>query len=200
MLRYNCWFSGWIFRGQDSLQCRRFCSIHRALWGRCRRIFHGLWRRQSSLRGIVQLWRLQLHGVQRRSLPVYDRHVVFPCFWFWLNNSRFSLIFSINLISFFKSCDVWCLIWILFFMFHKHRFSEVVMSIFALITDHYLHGLNCKQNCAVDLASTAGREKPFEDFLPSHFNYLQFSYYNSTIYSSSARSYSVPDFSVVIVN
>lgn len=39
--------------------------------------------------------------------------------------------------------------------------------------------LNCKQHCSVELASTAGRDKPFEDFLPSHFNYLQFSYYNS---------------------
>lgn len=50
-------------------------------------------------------------------------------------------------------------------------------------TDHYLYVLNCKQNCAVELASTAGREKPFEDFLPSHFNYLQFSFYNSTTHS-----------------
>lgn len=39
--------------------------------------------------------------------------------------------------------------------------------------------LNCKQHCAVELASHTGRDKPFEDFLPSHFNYLQFSYYNS---------------------
>ena len=39
--------------------------------------------------------------------------------------------------------------------------------------------LNCKQKCSVELASTVGKDKPFEDFLPSHFNYLQFSYYNS---------------------
>lgn len=78
-------------------------------------------------------------------------------------------------------------------MFDKYGFFEGFMSVFALIADHYLHALNCKQNCAVDLASTAGRETPFEDFLPSHFNYLQFSYYNSTIHSSSAESYSVPD-------
>lgn len=53
--------------------------------------------------------------------------------------------------------------------------------LFSFTTDHYLHVLNCKQNCGVELASTAGREKPFEDFLPSHLNYLQFSYYNSTL-------------------
>lgn len=39
--------------------------------------------------------------------------------------------------------------------------------------------LSCKQHCAVELASTAGKDEPFEDFLPAHFNYLQFSYYNS---------------------
>ncbi|KAK3536768.1 hypothetical protein QTP86_023010 [Hemibagrus guttatus] len=50
---------------------------------------------------------------------------------------------------------------------------------------HYLYNLNCKQNCAVELASTAGREKPFEDFLPSHFNYLQFSYYNTEQYEKA---------------
>lgn len=47
------------------------------------------------------------------------------------------------------------------------------------VLDHYLQVLNCKQHCTVELASHTSREKPFEDFLPSHFNYLQFSYYNS---------------------
>lgn len=37
--------------------------------------------------------------------------------------------------------------------------------------------LSCKQRCAVELASYT--DQPFDDFLPSHFNYLQFSYYNS---------------------
>lgn len=46
-------------------------------------------------------------------------------------------------------------------------------------SDHYMQLLNCKQHCSVELASAAGRDGPFEDFLPSHFNYLQFSYYNS---------------------
>jgi len=70
------------------------------------------------------------------------------------------------------------------------------MSIFALIIDHYLHVLSCKQNCVVELASTAGRDKPFEDFLPSHFNYLQFSYYNST---TTTLLFSIIRFNVVIV-
>lgn len=55
-----------------------------------------------------------------------------------------------------------------------------VLTIFPLRrSDHYMQVLNCKQHCAVELASHTSRDKPFEDFLPSHFNYLQFSYYNS---------------------
>lgn len=51
------------------------------------------------------------------------------------------------------------------------------------VSDHYMQVLNCKQHCAVELASVPSGDKPFEDFLPSHFNYLQFSYYNSESHS-----------------
>ncbi|XP_073681438.1 prolyl 3-hydroxylase 1-like [Garra rufa] len=69
--------------------------------------------------------------------------------------------------------------------FNYENYMEYNADLFQSMTDHYLHTLNCKQNCAVDLASTAGRETPFEDFLPSHFNYLQFSYYNSEKYEQA---------------
>ncbi|XP_059385812.1 prolyl 3-hydroxylase 1-like [Carassius carassius] len=71
------------------------------------------------------------------------------------------------------------------FDYDGYNYMEYNADLFQSMTDHYLHVLNCKQNCAVDLASTAGREKPFEDFLPSHFNYLQFSYYNSEKYEQA---------------
>uniref|UniRef100_A0A673J0K9 procollagen-proline 3-dioxygenase n=1 Tax=Sinocyclocheilus rhinocerous TaxID=307959 RepID=A0A673J0K9_9TELE len=71
------------------------------------------------------------------------------------------------------------------FDYDGYNYMEYNADLFQSMTDHYLHALNCKQNCAVDLASTAGREKPFEDFLPSHFNYLQFSYYNSEKYKQA---------------
>uniref|UniRef100_A0A8C2ES88 Prolyl 3-hydroxylase 1 n=1 Tax=Cyprinus carpio TaxID=7962 RepID=A0A8C2ES88_CYPCA len=71
------------------------------------------------------------------------------------------------------------------FNYDGYNYMEYNADLFQSVTDHYLHVLNCKQNCAVDLASTAGREKPFEDFLPSHFNYLQFSYYNSEKYEQA---------------
>ncbi|XP_036415919.1 prolyl 3-hydroxylase 1 [Colossoma macropomum] len=69
-----------------------------------------------------------------------------------------------------------------------YNYMEYKADLFQSITDHYLHILNCKQNCAVELASVAGRDKPIEDFLPSHFNYLQFSYYNSEQYEKAIES------------
>ncbi|XP_031731817.1 prolyl 3-hydroxylase 1 isoform X2 [Anarrhichthys ocellatus] len=63
-----------------------------------------------------------------------------------------------------------------------YNYMEYSADLFQTMTDHYMQVLNCKQHCAVELASTAGKDKPIEDFLPSHFNYLQFSYYNSEKY------------------
>lgn len=50
-------------------------------------------------------------------------------------------------------------------------------------SDHYMQVLSCKQRCALELASNT--EQPFDDFLPSHFNYLQFSYYNSKTHAAA---------------
>ena len=57
--------------------------------------------------------------------------------------------------------------------------QHLVLCTLLSFSDHYMQVLNCKQRCSVELASTAGQSKPFEDFLPSQLNYLQFSYYNS---------------------
>ncbi|XP_033938949.1 prolyl 3-hydroxylase 1 [Pseudochaenichthys georgianus] len=66
-----------------------------------------------------------------------------------------------------------------------YNYMEYSADLFQTMTDHYMQVLNCKQNCAVELASTAGKLKPFEDFLAAHFNYLQFSYYNSEKYEKA---------------
>ncbi|XP_071376821.1 prolyl 3-hydroxylase 1 [Centroberyx affinis] len=60
-----------------------------------------------------------------------------------------------------------------------YNYMEYSADLFQSMTDHYIQVLNCKQRCSVELASSVGKDKPFEDFLPAHFNYLQFSYYNS---------------------
>ncbi|XP_056130404.1 prolyl 3-hydroxylase 1 [Lampris incognitus] len=66
-----------------------------------------------------------------------------------------------------------------------YNYMEYKADLFQSMTDHYMQVLNCQQRCAVELASTAGRSKPFENFLPSLFNYLQFSYYNSEKYKQA---------------
>uniref|UniRef100_A0A9J8A9H0 Prolyl 3-hydroxylase 1 n=1 Tax=Cyprinus carpio carpio TaxID=630221 RepID=A0A9J8A9H0_CYPCA len=52
------------------------------------------------------------------------------------------------------------------FNYDGYNYMEYNADLFQSMTDHYLH-------------------KPFEDFLPSHFNYLQFSYYNSEKYEQA---------------
>ncbi|KAG9352763.1 hypothetical protein JZ751_017339 [Albula glossodonta] len=66
-----------------------------------------------------------------------------------------------------------------------YNYLEYSADLFQSMTDHYMQVLNCKQNCAVELASLPGKDKPMEDFLPSHFNYLQFSYYNTENYEKA---------------
>ncbi|XP_063001513.1 prolyl 3-hydroxylase 1 [Elgaria multicarinata webbii] len=69
--------------------------------------------------------------------------------------------------------------------YEGYNYLEYNADLFQVIVDHYTQVLSCKQACAVELASQAGRDKPIEDFLPSHFNYLQFAYYNSGDYEKA---------------
>lgn len=62
------------------------------------------------------------------------------------------------------------------------KIDLMVIPCLCFLSDHYIQVLSCKQNCVTELASHPSREKPFEDFLPSHYNYLQFAYYNSKAY------------------
>ncbi|XP_055259732.1 prolyl 3-hydroxylase 1 [Moschus berezovskii] len=66
-----------------------------------------------------------------------------------------------------------------------YNYLEYNADLFQAITDHYIQVLSCKQNCVTELASHPSREKPFEDFLPSHYNYLQFAYYNIGNYTQA---------------
>uniref|UniRef100_A0A3B4A4N5 procollagen-proline 3-dioxygenase n=1 Tax=Periophthalmus magnuspinnatus TaxID=409849 RepID=A0A3B4A4N5_9GOBI len=66
-----------------------------------------------------------------------------------------------------------------------YNYMEYSADLFQTMTDHYMQVLNCKQRCSVELATNAGMDKPFDDFLPSQFNYLQFSYYNSENYEKA---------------
>lgn len=46
-----------------------------------------------------------------------------------------------------------------------------------LLADHYMQVLACKHDCVRELATRSGRISPIENFLPLHYDYLQFAYY-----------------------
>ncbi|XP_006023242.3 prolyl 3-hydroxylase 1 isoform X1 [Alligator sinensis] len=69
--------------------------------------------------------------------------------------------------------------------YEGYNYLEYSADLFQAMTDHYMQVLSCKQGCVTELASEDGQEKPIEDFLPSHFNYLQFAYYNSGNYEKA---------------
>ena len=43
--------------------------------------------------------------------------------------------------------------------------------------DHYMQVLVCHHECVRELATRPGRLSPIENFLPLHYDYLQFAYY-----------------------
>ncbi|XP_053546543.1 prolyl 3-hydroxylase 1 [Bombina bombina] len=69
-----------------------------------------------------------------------------------------------------------------------YNYMDYTADLFLSITDHYVQTMNCRQNCVLELALQPGREKPIEDFLPSHFNYLQFAYYSIENYTKAIES------------
>lgn len=137
-------FSGRVSAWKKILQRRPFWAGSRPLWAGGEGVFHRRPGVQSTLRRLVQLRRIQLHGVQCRPLPVHHR-------WSWLPARL--------------SPESW--------------HADLLPPSLRCRSDHYMQVLNCKQHCAVELTSHSSKNEPFKDFLPSHFNYLQFSYYNS---------------------
>uniref|UniRef100_H3AHH3 procollagen-proline 3-dioxygenase n=1 Tax=Latimeria chalumnae TaxID=7897 RepID=H3AHH3_LATCH len=47
------------------------------------------------------------------------------------------------------------------------------------VSDHYIQVLRCRQNCVLEVATRPGRISPVKNFIPSHFEYLQFSYFSA---------------------
>ncbi|XP_039223711.1 prolyl 3-hydroxylase 1 [Crotalus tigris] len=66
-----------------------------------------------------------------------------------------------------------------------YNYLEYNADFYQAFIDHYTQVLSCRQGCVNELAQEAGQ--PDEDFLPSHFNYLQFAYYNSGNYGKAVE-------------
>uniref|UniRef100_A0A8C9TKI5 procollagen-proline 3-dioxygenase n=1 Tax=Scleropages formosus TaxID=113540 RepID=A0A8C9TKI5_SCLFO len=65
-------------------------------------------------------------------------------------------------------------------------------SLYELISDHLMQVLHCKHECVRDLATRPGRLSPMENYLPLHYDYLQFAYFKANKVSEAlecAQSY-----------
>lgn len=58
---------------------------------------------------------------------------------------------------------------------HDHIFYRY--SLHELISDHFTQVLHCEHECVRDLATRPGRLSPMENYLPLHYDYLQFAYF-----------------------
>ncbi|XP_016295533.1 prolyl 3-hydroxylase 2-like [Sinocyclocheilus anshuiensis] len=45
--------------------------------------------------------------------------------------------------------------------------------------NHYTQVLHCQHECVRDLATRPGRLSPVENYLPLHYDYLQFAYFQA---------------------
>ncbi|XP_076134556.1 prolyl 3-hydroxylase 2 [Alosa pseudoharengus] len=65
-------------------------------------------------------------------------------------------------------------------------------SLYELISDHYTQVLHCEHECVRDLATRPGRLSPMENYLPLHYDYLQFAYFKESRFQEAlacAHSY-----------
>ncbi|KAM9795852.1 prolyl 3-hydroxylase 2 [Syngnathus typhle] len=62
--------------------------------------------------------------------------------------------------------------------FEGHGHLNYPYSLYEVISDHFTQVLNCEHECVRDLATRPGRLSPMENYLPLHYDYLQFAYYN----------------------
>ncbi|NWQ78826.1 P3H2 hydroxylase, partial [Columbina picui] len=76
--------------------------------------------------------------------------------------------------------------------FEEHEYLEYKAGLYEAIADHYMQVLACKHDCVRELATRSGRISPIENFLPLHYDYLQFAYYRVGDYVKAlecAKSY-----------
>ncbi|XP_031431304.1 prolyl 3-hydroxylase 2 isoform X2 [Clupea harengus] len=65
-------------------------------------------------------------------------------------------------------------------------------SLYELISDHYTQVLHCEHECVRDLATRPGRLSPMENYLPLHYDYLQFAFFKESRFQEAlacAQSY-----------
>ncbi|CAM5173876.1 unnamed protein product [Natator depressus] len=89
--------------------------------------------------------------------------------------------------------------------FEEYEYLEYKADLYEAIADHYMQILVCQHECVRELATRPGRLSPIENYLPLHYDYLQFAYYRVGEYMKAlecAKSYLLfhPDDEAVLEN
>lgn len=63
--------------------------------------------------------------------------------------------------------------------FEGHDHLRYRYSLAELVSDHFTQVLHCEHECVRDLATRPGRLSPIENYLPLHYDYLQFAYFQT---------------------
>ncbi|XP_060618593.2 prolyl 3-hydroxylase 3 [Anolis sagrei] len=58
----------------------------------------------------------------------------------------------------------------------EEKEQEAQLGLYEAIAAHYIQVLKCRQECILSIATKPGRVSSTEDFIPSHFDLLQFAY------------------------
>ncbi|PWA20781.1 hypothetical protein CCH79_00007099 [Gambusia affinis] len=61
--------------------------------------------------------------------------------------------------------------------FEGHDHVRYRYSLLEVVSDHFTQVLHCEHECVRDLATRPGRLSPKENYLPLHYDYLQFAYF-----------------------
>ncbi|XP_018431915.1 PREDICTED: prolyl 3-hydroxylase 2 [Nanorana parkeri] len=61
--------------------------------------------------------------------------------------------------------------------FDEYEYVDYRATLYEVMADHYIQILVCEHECIRDLSTRPGRLSPIENFLPLHYDFLQFSYY-----------------------
>ncbi|XP_041419194.1 prolyl 3-hydroxylase 2 isoform X2 [Xenopus laevis] len=61
--------------------------------------------------------------------------------------------------------------------FDEYEYIDYKATLYETIADHYIQILACEHECVRELSTRPGRLSPIENFLPLHYDFLQFSYY-----------------------
>ncbi|XP_077201886.1 prolyl 3-hydroxylase 3 [Paroedura picta] len=70
--------------------------------------------------------------------------------------------------------------------------EKTQLGLYESIAAHYIQVLKCRQKCVLDISTKPGRVSSVEDFIPSHFDLLQFAYGqvgNQTLAAECAATY-----------